>query len=446
MGGLRKCERCGAALPDEGWEGLCPKCLVRVSLETPALAADASGGPPGGSGKSEIENPKSPLGKVRYFGDYELLEEIAHAGMGVVFKARQVSLNRIVALKMILAGPYASKDFVQRFRTEAEAAAKLQHPNIVAIHEVGEHEGHHYFSMDYVEGQNLAQLVRDKPLPAQRAAAYVKTIAEAIHYAHQQGILHRDLKPSNVLIDQFDQPRVTDFGLAKRLAPDSQPSTQDSHLTQTGQVLGTPNYMPPEQASGKRGEIGPRTDVYSLGAILYFLLTARPPFFAETFEETLSQVLNADVPSLRLLNASIPRDLETICLKCLEKDPMRRYDSAQVLAEDLNRWMRGEPILARPSNAWEQTVKWAKRQPALATLGAVICAAALICGLLAGYAVKEANQTKATLEQLEIQRAEDLFTADDSRTALAHLASVLRQNPNNRVAAERLISALTYRP
>src|SRR5262245_55874750 len=289
MAGLRKCERCGAALPDEGWEGLCPKCLVRVSLETAALAADASGGPPGDSGKAEIQNPKSPLGKVRYFGDYELLEEIAHGGMGVVFKARQVSLNRIVALKMILAGPYASKDFIQRFRAEAESAAKLQHPNIVAIHEVGEHEGHHYFSMDYVEGQNLAQLVRDKPLLAQRAAGYVKTISEAIHYAHQQGILHRDLKPSNVLIDQFDQPRVTDFGLAKRIA-NSELGTQNSELTATGQVLGTPNYMPPEQAGGKRGEIGPRSDVYSLGAILYFLLTARPPFFAEAFEETLHQV------------------------------------------------------------------------------------------------------------------------------------------------------------
>src|SRR5262245_17942688 len=260
----RTCPRCGAALPDEGWEGLCPKCLVRVSLESPALAADASAGQ---SGESKIQNPKSPLGKVRYFGDYELLEEIAHGGMGVVFKARQVSLNRIVALKMILAGPYASKDFIQRFRVEAEAADKLQHPHIVAIHEVGEHEGHHYFSMDYAEGQHLAQLARDNPLSAQRAAAYVKTIAEAIHYAHQQGILHRDLKPSNVLIDQFDQPRVTDFGLAKRIA-NSELGTQNSELTATGQVLGTPNYMPPEQAGGKRGQIGAHTDVYSLGAIL----------------------------------------------------------------------------------------------------------------------------------------------------------------------------------
>src|SRR5262245_12801764 len=376
MGGLRKCERCGAALPDEGWEGLCPKCLVRVSLETPALAADAANE----SGESEIQKPKAPLGKVRYFGDYELLEEIAHGGMGVVFKARQVSLNRIVALKMILAGPYASKDFVQRFRTEAEAAAKLQHPNIVAIHEVGEHEGHHYFSMDYVEGQNLAQLVRDKPLPAQRAAAYVKTIAEAIHYAHQQGILHRDLKPSNVLIDQFDQPRVTDFGLAKRLATDSQPSTQDSQLTATGQVIGTPNYMPPEQAGGKRGAIGPHTDVYSLGAILYYLLTARPPFFAETFEETLFQVSNADVPSPRLLNASLPRDLETICLKCLEKEPLRRYRSPQELAEELNRFLRDVPVRARPVPRPEKFWRWCRHKPVIAAL-----ASSLILAVVAGF-------------------------------------------------------------
>src|SRR5439155_4609846 len=199
--------------------------------------------------------------KVRYFGDYKLLEEIAHGGMGVVYKARQTSLNRIVALKMILAGPYARKEFIQRFQAEAEAAAKLQHPNIVAIHEVGEHEGHHYFSMDYVEGQNLADFVRDRPLTVQRAAALVKTIAEAIHYAHHQGILHRDLKPSNVLIDKFDQPRVTDFGLAKQFVAQKKsgqgrpersqaagtPALQNtSDLTATGQVLGTPNYMPPE--------------------------------------------------------------------------------------------------------------------------------------------------------------------------------------------------------
>src|SRR5258708_16902727 len=220
MAGERNCEKCGTVLTPFGAEALCPNCMLReaIGLEAdltaqPPTAAAAT--PPAGEAlsarKSSIVNPK-----VRYFGNYELLEEIAHGGMGVVYKARQTSLNRVVALKMILAGRFARKEFIQRFRAEAEAAAKLQHPNIVAIHEVGEHEGHHYFTMDYIEVRNLAELVRDKPLSAQRAATCVRTIAEAIHYAHQEGILHRDLKPSNVLIDQLDQPRVTDFGLAKR--------------------------------------------------------------------------------------------------------------------------------------------------------------------------------------------------------------------------------------
>ena len=239
----RRCEKCGTVLTPFGAEALCPNCMLHEAI---GLEADLTAQPPVAAGatppaaealadrKSSNVNPK-----VRYFGDYELLEEIAHGGMGVVYKARQTSLNRIIALKMILAGPYASKEFIQRFRAEAEAAAKLQHPNIVAIHEVGEHEGHHYFSMDYVEGRNLAELVRDKPLPAPRAAACVKTIAEAIHYAHQQGILHRDLKPSNVLIDQFDQPRVTDFGLAKQFGVPPSGGPQVQEPTEAG----TPNDL-----------------------------------------------------------------------------------------------------------------------------------------------------------------------------------------------------------
>jgi serine/threonine protein kinase len=215
------------------------------------------------------------LPTVRYFGDYELLEEIARGGMGVVYKARQVSLNRIVAVKMILAGALASEEDVKRFRAEAEAAANLQHPNIVAIHEVGEHEGQHYFSMDYIDGRSLAGLVREHPLPARQAAEYVQTIAEAVQYAHEQGTLHRDLKPSNIIVDEQDRPHVTDFGLARRIEG-------DTRLTGTGKVLGTPSYMPPEQAASKRGALGPPADVYALGAILYDLLTGRPPFRAET--------------------------------------------------------------------------------------------------------------------------------------------------------------------
>ncbi|MEO7318394.1 MAG: protein kinase [Chthoniobacteraceae bacterium] len=281
-------------------------------------------------------------------GDYELLEEIARGGMGIVFKARQEKLDRLVAVKMILAGGFASPELVRRFRAEVEAAAQLQHPNIVRIHETGEQEGQPYFSMDYVEGGSLAKLIRGKPLPAKRAAGYVKAIAEAIHYAHEQGILHRDLKPSNVLIDSNDQPRVTDFGLAKRLA-DSRLSTRDAtQLTVTGQALGSPGYMSPEQASGQRGPVSVTSDVYSLGAILYHALTGRPPFEGESIADTLHQVLHQEPMPPRLVSAAVPVDLDSICLKCLEKNPANRYPSAAMLAEDLVRFQNGEPIKARP--------------------------------------------------------------------------------------------------
>src|SRR5438093_281993 len=260
---------------------------------------------------------ESPSRPIRYFGDYELLEEIARGGMGIVFKARQRKLDRLVAVKMILAGEFASREQALRFRAEVEAAARLQHPNIVRIHETGEQDGQPYFSMDYVDGGNLAALVREKPLPAKRAADYVKTIAEAIHYAHEQGILHRDLKPSNVLIDSNDQPRVTDFGLAKRMQ-------KESFLTATGDVMGSPNFMPPEQAGAKSVKAGRYSDVYSLGGILFYLVTGRPPFLAETVAETLHHVLNTEPVSPRLLNPSVPQDIATICLKCLEKEPGKR--------------------------------------------------------------------------------------------------------------------------
>jgi serine/threonine-protein kinase len=312
---------------------------------------------------------------------------------------------------MILSGRFAAKESIQRFRTEAEAAAKLQHPTIVAIHEIGEHEGHHYFSMDYVEGKNLAQLVRDQPLAAQRAAAYVKTIAEAIHYANERGVLHRDLKPSNVLIDAFDQPHVTDFGLAKRLT-DSALSTQDaSQLTLTGQILGTPSYMSPEQASASHGTLGPATDIYSLGAILYDLVTGRPPFSAATPHETLSQVQTTEPVAPRLLNSTVPRDLETICLKCLDKEPRRRYGTAQELAEELGRFLRDEPILARPTNRLERAWRWCRRHPALAT------SSATALGLLLTVAI---GSPIAAL-RISRERTHAQTNAAESRQRLARL-------------------------
>jgi serine/threonine protein kinase len=301
---------------------------------------------------------------IRSFGNYELLEEIDHGGMGVVYKARQVSPDRIVAVKMILGGQLASDSDVQRFHNEAEAAANLHHSGLVAIHEVGEHEGQHYFSMEYVDGQTLAEIVRENPLPAKKAAQYVRAVAEAIDHAHQQGILHRDLKPSNVLIDAEDQPRITDFGLAKNLE-------RDSTLTATGAVLGTPSYMPPEQALGNTSEIGPTSDVYALGAILYELFTGRPPFRAATVAETLRQVVEDQPVSPRLLERKIPRDLETICLKCLRKDRTRRYETAEELAADLDRCLSGLPIKARPVGRTERCCRWCRRNPLGAGLAAI---------------------------------------------------------------------------
>ncbi len=461
----RTCPSCGADLPGDAPQGLCPRCLVqlghdllpaeaRAVVKSPAPVAVAADPVP-------IANPQSQIGaaSLRSFGDYELVEEIARGGMGIVYKARQRSLDRIVALKRLLFGALSSPEFVKRFRAEATVAGSLQHPNIVAIHEVGIHQGEHYLVMDFVGGQTLAKLVAQQPLPAKRAAAYLKTIAEAVHYAHERGILHRDLKPSNVLIDEFDQPRITDFGLAKRLTPDSSLATGHSSLTLTGQVLGSPNYMPPEQAASGRGKVSRRSDVYALGAMLYHLTTGRPPFVAQTPTETLQQVLEAEPVSPRLLTPSVPRDLETIALKCLEKDPARRYPTAQALADELSRFVNDEAIQARPVNAAEKLWRWCRRRPAIASLCVLVLATAAACGVLAVYASRQAIvarqsalsethqrlRAEQALSQIQMQRAEDLFAADDAGMALAYLARVLRDNPTNCVAATRILSALTHR-
>ena len=306
--------------------------------------------------------------------------------MGVVYRARQVSLNRDVALKMILAGRLASETEVKRFVHEARAAANLQHPNIVAVHEVNVHDGQHYYSMDLIEGRNLEELVRQQPLPALQAAEYVRTIADAIHFAHEHGTLHRDLKPTNILIDIFNQPRITDFGLARC-------AQLDPHLTTSGQILGTPAFMSPEQAEARTEAIGPQSDVYSAGAILYYLLTQRAPFAAESLPALLDLVVHREPVSPRALNPSMPRDLETICLKCLQKDPARRYRSARDLADELGRFIRGDPILARPPNVAERAGRWCARNRALsASLGT----AAIL--LVAGVVVSTWQAVRAKAE------------------------------------------------
>ena len=300
----------------------------------------------------------------RHFGDYELQREIARGGMGVVYKARQVKLNRPVALKMILAGNLAGEAEIRRFYLEAEAAANLNHPGIVPIFEVGQHEGQHFFSMGFVEGQSLAHRVATGPLPPREAASVIVQIAEAVQYAHENDVIHRDLKPGNVLLDAQGHPKVTDFGLAKKLR-------SDSALTASGQIMGTPSYMSPEQAQA-RADVGPLADVYSLGAILFCLLTGRPPFQAANVMETLKQVVEQDPPAPRTLNAAIPLDLETIALKCLRKEPHRRYGSARELAEDLIRFLADKPILARQITTSERYRRWARRNPTIATLGGIL--------------------------------------------------------------------------
>jgi len=373
---VNSCPQCQKELPADTPAGLCPRCLLEAALVPPAeqetiqMQTDREAGNP------------LPANSVRYFGDYEILEEIARGGMGVVYKARQTTLNRIVALKMILSGELATSEDIERFHLEAQAAANLNHPNIVAIHEVGQHEDRYYFSMDYVEGQSLGERLLSGPVPVRQAAEYVQTISEAVHYAHEAGTLHRDLKPRNVLVSTDGQVQITDFGVAKRLS-------EDSGLTVTGAVVGTPSYMPPEQAKAQHSQIGPASDVYSLGAVLYELLTGRPPFYASSTVATLLQVVNDSPPDPRTYNPDLPDDLATICLKCLEKSPQLRYSSAQELAEDLGRFLAHEPIHARPASSVRKLDAWFRQRPWVITAAASVVILLLIAVISYQY---QANQ------------------------------------------------------
>jgi WD40 repeat protein/tRNA A-37 threonylcarbamoyl transferase component Bud32 len=375
-------------------------------------------------GADDAPGAENGCPRIRYFGDYEILQEIARGGMGIVYKARQVSLNRVVALKMILAGQLASEADVHRFRAEAEAAANLDHPNIVPIHEVGQHGGQHYFSMKLIEGESLAAALPSLLAEPKRGVELLALVARAVHHAHQRGILHRDLKPSNILIDRRGQPHVTDFGLAKRVEG-------DSGLTRSGAILGTPSYMAPEQASAKKG-LSTAVDVYSLGAILYELLTGVPPFRAATPLDTLMQVVEREPTKPSVLNLRVNRDLQTICLKCLEKDPQRRYGSAEAFAEDLERWLAGQPILARPSPTWERTVKWAQRKPALASLVAVsvVGTAMLLIGGLVFNAELQLAFQDVTQRQNDLDQAKKTIEKANDATREA-----------NRLADERAVHA-----
>lgn len=441
----RVCDQCGAPLGRHTRDGLCSRCIARVSLlewedgeERSEVSDQGTSHGAGGGGHVPVPPTRDPASDIlhppgrTHFGDYELLEEIAHGGMGVVYRARQVSLKRIVAVKMLLFGQFAGKTAFDRFRAEAETAARLQHPNIVAIHGIGETDGQPYFSMDYVAGRNLADVVRDRPLPAHQAAGYVRKIALAVQYAHTQGVLHRDLKPANVLIDEADEPRITDFGLARRLVGDSE-------LTLTGQVVGSPNFMPPEQGVGKKARVGPTSDVYGLGALLYYLLTARPPFVAETLEATLAQVLNTEPVEPRQLNPGLPLDLETICLKCLEKDPARRYASAGDLADELDRFLKGEPIQARPIGFAGKGWRWCRRKPVLAAMTAAVLTLLVTVTVVSLTAARriaaEARRTEQNARALRL----NLYVADMN---VAHQAVL----DNNFALARQLISKYLPEP
>src|SRR6266480_2136370 len=386
---IRICRKCGAKIFSDAPEGLCMGCVLETALTicpsavADPLAKDFGAGDDRGSAENLQTNDADIAPRLKTtaraekmlgeLGDYELLEQVGRGDQGVVFRARQKSLHRIVALKVIGLGQWATQVHLKRFRLEAEAAASLDHPCIVPIYEVGKRDGQCYFSMRFVEGGQLDDVVKHTPLSIRQAVELITKVARTVHYAHEHGILHRDIKPGNILLDTKGAPHLTDFGLARLVE-------SDSTVTRTLEVLGTPSYMAPAQAAGNNTNLTRATDVYGLGAVLYQLLTSHPPFAGGTTYETIKLLLETEPRSPRLWNPKVDRDLSTICLKCLEKDPQRRYSSALALAEDLEHWLKHEPIQARRTGILARGKKWVRRNPTGAVLAASLVALAVATG------------------------------------------------------------------
>jgi WD40 repeat protein/predicted Ser/Thr protein kinase len=411
---IPRCARCQEPTIQGDGFGLCPRCLLQEALELPP---EALGPDPGW--EDQVDRDRNPGAPVR-FGDYELLEEVARGGMGIVYRARQRSLGRIVALKVLLAGAFSGPEGRQRLRTEAAAAARLEHAGIVPVYEAGTWEGQPFYSMEFIEGRTLADAIRARSLSPSKAAQYVAQLAETIHYAHQRGVLHRDLKPSNILIDARDQPRIADFGLARVLDAGTGTEGRAGGLTLPGQVLGSPAYMPPEQAAGRvpDADTGPAGDVYSLGAVLYEAITGMPPFQGESPAEVLARVRSEDPVPPRRLVRGVPVDLETVCLRCLEKSPHRRYHSAGELAEELHRFLRGEPVRASPVGRVGHAWRWMRRNPAIALLGmaavGLLLSIALV-SVLAGVRVRASrDEARARLAESLLSEARAVRTAGEA--------------------------------
>ncbi|MCC7373033.1 MAG: protein kinase [Verrucomicrobiales bacterium] len=405
IGSPQSCPECGRVMVSTSPQGLCPHCLLVAATDFAPDTVESS--------------PDTPL-PLRRLGNYEILDVLAQGGMGVVYRARHVQLRRTVALKMITAGRFASAAEVARFRIEAEAAARLEHPNIVPIFEIGEEAGCHYFTMKLVEGGSLGAAIQGHRFPLRHAAQLLAKVAHAAHFAHERGVLHRDLKPNNILLDEHGQPVLTDFGLAKL-------AENRADLTQSLAVMGSVHYMAPEQAQGESRQLTTSADVYSLGAVLYEMLVGHPPFQGDNVVDVLRQVIETPPPPPSRLNPEIDRDLETICLKCLEKQPGHRYASAEFLALDLERWLQHEPVHARPASPSERLVKWARRKPTSATLALVSIASIAV---LTGLMVRHSRQLDLRIHSLLHEQARAERALGHRQNALNFLGEAAAMKPD----------------